>query len=69
MTSPLALLGGPSAVTEAAPHFTWPPVDGQTVSAVVDQLTTAVSINHRSGVIAELEDARCARTSASGTRY
>jgi perosamine synthetase len=59
MTSPLALLGGPPAVTWPAPHFTWPPVDDQTVAAVTSQLRTAVSVYDRSGVIAGLEDALC----------
>lgn len=57
MTSPLALLGGTPAVSAPAPHFTWPPVNDKTASAVVNQLATAVSIYDRSGVIAELENA------------
>jgi dTDP-4-amino-4,6-dideoxygalactose transaminase len=74
MTSPLALFGGTAAVTAPTPHFTWPPIDGRAVSAVVSQLQSAVSIYDRSGVIAELEDAlRCyfgarhAVLTASGT--
>ena len=57
MTSSLALLGGPPAVKDPAPHFTWPPVDGRTVSAVLNQLTADISIYDRLGVIAQLEDA------------
>ena len=56
MTSPLALLGGTPAVTQPGPHFTWPPVDGQTAAMVAGQLGTAVSIYDRSGIIADLED-------------
>ncbi len=55
-SSPLALLGGSPAVTRPGPHFTWPPIGGETTTAVVDQLGTAVSIYDRSGIIAELED-------------
>jgi perosamine synthetase len=57
VTSPLALLGGDRAVTKPMPHFIWPPVYPRTVSEVVGQLRSAVSIYDRSGVIARLEDA------------
>ncbi|MFB6813720.1 DegT/DnrJ/EryC1/StrS family aminotransferase [Streptomyces sp. NPDC056347] len=70
----LALLGGRPAVSAAAPHFTWPPIDGTTRTRVAAQLDTAVSIPGRSGVIAELEDGlkeyfgvRHAITTNSGT--
>ncbi|MEU6093063.1 aminotransferase class V-fold PLP-dependent enzyme [Streptomyces sp. NPDC047085] len=74
MTSPLAVLGGPQAVTCGGPHFTWPPIDATTKAAVAAQLETAVSIPGRSGIVAELEDAlkdyfgvRHAITTSSGT--
>jgi perosamine synthetase len=67
MTSPLALLGGTPAVTQPGPHFTWPPVDGETAATIACQLGTAVSIDDRSGIIADLEDSWPA-TSALGTR-
>ncbi|UJB41656.1 DegT/DnrJ/EryC1/StrS family aminotransferase [Streptomyces sp. A1-5] len=74
MTSPLALLGGTPAVTEAGPHFTWPPIDDNTRMKVVSQLGSAVSIPDRSGIVADLEDAlqdyfgvRHAITTSSGT--
>lgn len=54
--SPLALLGGEPAVTAAGPHFTWPPIDEETVADVVEQLKTSISIYDRSGVIARLEE-------------
>lgn len=57
MTSPLALLGGTPAVTEAGPHFTWPLCTESTTKAVLDQLVEGISIYDRSGVIARLEDA------------
>lgn len=57
MTSPLALLGGPPAVSTPTPHFTWPPLTHRTVNAVLRQLGDSISIYDRSGVIAELEDA------------
>lgn len=74
MTSPLALLGGTPAVTDAGPHFTWPPIDDTTRMKVVSQLDSAVSIPGRSGIVADLEDAlqdyfgvRHAITTSSGT--
>jgi dTDP-4-amino-4,6-dideoxygalactose transaminase len=74
VTSPLAVLGGPQAVTCSGPHFTWPPIDATTRAAVAAQLETAVSIPGRSGIVAELEDAlkdyfgvRHAITTSSGT--
>lgn len=57
MTPPLALLGGPPAISRAAPHFSWPPVAADTADAVLAQLRSGVSIYDRSGVIEELEDA------------
>jgi perosamine synthetase len=57
MTPPLAMLGGPPAITHPAPHFTWPPLGGDTADAVLAQLREAISVYDRSGVIAELEDA------------
>jgi perosamine synthetase len=57
VSSPLALLGGTPAVTAPGPHFTWPPLTQDGIKAVLDQLTTSISIYDRSGVIAELEDA------------
>lgn len=57
MTSPLALLGGIPAITQPAPHFTWPPLTSVTSDAVLAQLRTAISIYDRSGVIADLENA------------
>ncbi len=57
MTSPLALLGGPSVISEAAPHFSWPPLTEATSIAILDQLDEGISIYDRSGVIARLEDA------------
>jgi perosamine synthetase len=56
-TSPLALYGGPAAVTVPAPHFTWPQIDDHDRRAVAAQLEAAVSIPDRSGVVADLEDA------------
>ncbi|WP_329177786.1 DegT/DnrJ/EryC1/StrS family aminotransferase [Streptomyces decoyicus] len=74
MTSPLALIGGTPAVTDAGPHFTWPPIDDNTRMKVVSQLDSAVSIPGRSGIVADLEDAlqdyfdvRHAITTSSGT--
>ncbi|WP_367139953.1 MULTISPECIES: DegT/DnrJ/EryC1/StrS family aminotransferase [Streptomyces] len=74
MTSPLALLGGTPAVTDAGPHFTWPPIDDVTRMKVVSQLDSAVSLPGRSGIVADLEDAlqdyfdvRHAITTSSGT--
>ena len=58
--SRLALLGGPPAIAQPPPHFTWPPIDERTEQAVLRQLRTSISIYDRSGVIAELEDALCA---------
>lgn len=55
MTSPLALLGGKPAVTQATPHFAWPPLTDSATEAVLDQLHEGISIYDRSGVIARLE--------------
>ncbi|MFD5702485.1 DegT/DnrJ/EryC1/StrS family aminotransferase [Streptomyces lasiicapitis] len=55
--SPLALLGGPPVIDIPSPHFSWPPIEDRDVSAVTSQLTAAVSIADRSGVVADLEDA------------
>ncbi|WP_455353533.1 DegT/DnrJ/EryC1/StrS family aminotransferase [Streptomyces sp. SYSU K217416] len=55
--SPLALLGGPPLVPTCEPHFTWPPITEADTSAVTVQLTEAVSIPDRSGIVADLEDA------------
>ncbi|MET8779487.1 DegT/DnrJ/EryC1/StrS family aminotransferase [Nocardia sp. NPDC004654] len=57
MTSPLALLGGPSSIRQKAPHFSWPPLTDASIAAVVDQLDEAISVYDRSGVVARLEDA------------
>lgn len=57
MTSTLALLGGPPAVTRKTPHFIWPPLGEATTTAVLDQLGRGISIYDRSGVVAELETA------------
>jgi perosamine synthetase len=56
-TSPLALLGGPPLISAPSPHFTWPPVTEEDREAVDRQLTAAVSIPDRSGIVADLEDA------------
>ncbi|MGF6880881.1 perosamine synthetase [Nocardia sp. GAS34] len=66
MTSPLALLGGTPAITDAGPHFAWPPITDSTAHAVLDQLEEGISIYDRSGVIARLEDAL---RSYFGVRY
>lgn len=58
--SQLALLGGPKTVTQPPPHFRWPPLTRKTQRAVLEQLRTAISIDDRSGIIAQLEDALCA---------
>ncbi|GGX84394.1 DegT/DnrJ/EryC1/StrS family aminotransferase [Streptomyces hiroshimensis] len=55
--SPLALLGGESAVATPGPHFTWPVITEADREAVAAQLEASVSIPDRSGVVAELEDA------------
>lgn len=65
MNSSLALHGGTPAVTQAAPHFTWPPLESGK-QAVLTQLEQAVSIYDRSGVIARLEDELC---EYHGTRH
>ncbi|MET8800841.1 DegT/DnrJ/EryC1/StrS family aminotransferase [Nocardia sp. NPDC004568] len=74
MTSPLALLGGTPVISEAAPHFSWPPLTVATRIAILDQLDEGISIYDRSGVIARLEDglqqyfgARYAVLTSSGT--
>ncbi|MFJ8313636.1 MULTISPECIES: DegT/DnrJ/EryC1/StrS family aminotransferase [unclassified Streptomyces] len=54
--SPLALFGGPPVIDVPGPHFSWPPIGDSDIAAVTGQLTSAVSIPDRSGVIAELED-------------
>ncbi|MEU6261734.1 DegT/DnrJ/EryC1/StrS family aminotransferase [Saccharopolyspora shandongensis] len=64
--SPLALLGGPPAVTAQGPHFTWPHITQADHDAVAGQLADAVSIPDRSGIVAELEDALAAYL---GVRY
>lgn len=56
MNPPLALHGDTPAITEPAPHFTWPPTTDTTMRAVFDQLTTSISIPDRSGIIERLED-------------
>lgn len=53
----LALHGGTPVITEPGPHFSWPPISDTTSKAVLDQLTTSISIYDRSGVVADLEDA------------
>jgi dTDP-4-amino-4,6-dideoxygalactose transaminase len=58
--STLAVHGGTPLVSEATPHFVWPPIDVRTIKAVHAQLVTSISIYDRSGVIAELEDALAA---------
>lgn len=74
MSPRLALLGGEPTIDTPAPHFSWPPRDARTTTAVCDQLQTSISIPDRSGVIAELEDgvrdyfgARHAVLTSSGT--
>lgn len=57
MISPLALLGGKPTITEAPPHFVWPPLTERTTKAVLDQLAAGISLYDRSGVVADLEDA------------
>ncbi|MGH8933231.1 MAG: aminotransferase class I/II-fold pyridoxal phosphate-dependent enzyme [Egibacteraceae bacterium] len=57
MISPLAIHGGIPAVPTPPPHFTWPPLGRDAATAVLAQLTEAISIPDRSGVIARLEDA------------
>lgn len=57
MTSPLALLGGPPVISQAGPHFSWPPLSADTTDAVIDQLHTSISVYDRSGIIERLEDA------------
>nr|WP_251076747.1 aminotransferase class I/II-fold pyridoxal phosphate-dependent enzyme [Streptomyces benahoarensis] len=59
-TAPLALLGGPPAITIPGPHFAWPLIEDRDVEAVTSQLMSAVSIAGRSGIVAELEDALAA---------
>lgn len=57
--TPLALFGGiPTLSLDAmpGPHYRWPPITEESVSAVVGQLHESVSIKDRSGIIAELED-------------
>src|SRR5690242_2196350 len=51
-------MGGPRAVTLPLPHFRWPLIGEAEESAVLRQLRSGVvSVQHRSDVIAELEDA------------
>ncbi|MFI5779106.1 DegT/DnrJ/EryC1/StrS family aminotransferase [Nocardia sp. NPDC051570] len=57
MTSPLALLGGTPVISTGGPHFSWPPLTDDTMTAVFDQLEDSISVYNRSGVIARLEDA------------
>lgn len=59
MNSSLALLGGKPTITQAEPHFSWPPLDERTTASVVDQLRRSISIYNRSGVIEQLENALC----------
>ncbi len=59
MISSLALLGGEPVITQSGPHFTWPPLDEQTTTAVVNQLGQGVSIYDRSGVVERLEEELC----------
>ncbi|WP_416566020.1 DegT/DnrJ/EryC1/StrS family aminotransferase [Nocardia testacea] len=66
MTSPLGLLGGSPVISDAAPHFSWPPLTEAASLAVIDQLHESISIYDRSGVIARLEDAL---QHYFGTRY
>lgn len=66
MTSPLALLGGTPVISQAGPHFSWPPLSADTTDAVIDQLHTSISVYDRSGVIELLEDAL---QDYFGTRY
>ncbi|WBB57747.1 aminotransferase class V-fold PLP-dependent enzyme [Streptomyces sp. WMMC500] len=56
----LALLGGQPEITTPAPHFSWPPIDSRDIEAVTGQLTEAVSIPDRSGIVADLEVALAA---------
>lgn len=72
--SALALLGGPPVIDAPGPHFSWPPIEDSDVETVTNQLTAAVSIPDRSGIIAQLEDAlasflgvRHAVTTCTGT--
>lgn len=55
-SSPLAALGGEPTIVQPGPHFTWPPVEAADIEAITRQLTTAVSIPDRSGVVADLEE-------------
>jgi perosamine synthetase len=57
VNSPLACFGGKPTITAPGPHFTWPPLDEHTTAAVLEQLTSGISIYSRAGVIAQLEDA------------
>ncbi|MER7695691.1 aminotransferase class I/II-fold pyridoxal phosphate-dependent enzyme [Streptomyces sp. NPDC096095] len=57
VTSPLALLGGRPVIDAPGPHFSWPPIEDNDITAVTSQLTSAVSIPDRSGIVADLEDA------------
>ncbi|MEC3974298.1 DegT/DnrJ/EryC1/StrS aminotransferase family protein [Amycolatopsis sp. H20-H5] len=56
MSSPLALLGGVPAVTEPAPHFTWPPFAGCSSQSVLHQVHGASSCAGTPDVVAQLED-------------
>ncbi|ASO21299.1 dTDP-4-amino-4,6-dideoxygalactose transaminase [Actinoalloteichus hoggarensis] len=59
MTSPLALLGGNPVITQAGPHFSWPPLDEQSEAAIIGQLRHSISIYDRAGVVERLEEALC----------
>lgn len=56
MNSPLAILGGEPVITQSESHFSWPPVDERTTTAVLGQLQHGISIYNRSGVIEQLEN-------------
>ena len=53
---PLAIRGGPPAITIAAPHYTWPVITESTRQAILDQVQRDVSIYDRSGIFATFED-------------
>src|SRR5699024_6121621 len=56
VNSPLAILGGEPVITQSESHFSWPPVDERTTTAVLGQLQHGISIYNRSGVIEQLEN-------------
>lgn len=55
--SVLAIFGGEPVLAGPGPHFSWPPLDERDIEAVTGQLTAAVSVPDRSGIVADLEDA------------